>query len=205
MNIFCCFWLMFLAVAGIWDRVRGKMRFWGKTKYGEKKTSREKLICGGDSLDGDYGDTGPLLGEGALEQNPPPHPKKKNGCFSTVKKVVTSPPSSHRRSRAGEPLTALQPRSDAGSRLPRHEGEQGAVPQGEAEAQCEDQQRRPGASPVAERRAADPHLHQRLQEHERLPDEEGERSLQDFKLAENTLELRKLSRRSFSYLFVRSF
>lgn len=62
---------MFLTVAGIWDRVRGKMRFWGKTKYGEKKTSREKLICGGDSLDGDYGDTGPLLGEGALEQNPP--------------------------------------------------------------------------------------------------------------------------------------
>lgn len=62
---------MFLAVAGIWDRVRGKMRFWGKTKYGEKKTSREKLICGGDSLDGDYGDTGPLLGEGALEQKLP--------------------------------------------------------------------------------------------------------------------------------------
>lgn len=52
------------------------MRFWGKTKYGEKKTSREKLICGGDSLDGDYGDTGPLLGEGALEQKPPPPAKK---------------------------------------------------------------------------------------------------------------------------------
>lgn len=46
------------------------MRFWGKTKYGEKKTSREKLICGGDSLDGDYGDTGPLLGEGAWKQKP---------------------------------------------------------------------------------------------------------------------------------------
>lgn len=44
------------------------MRFWGKSKYGEKKTSREKLICGGDSLDGDYGDTGPLLGEGAFKQ-----------------------------------------------------------------------------------------------------------------------------------------
>ncbi len=42
------------------------MRFWGKTKYGDKKTSREKLICGADSLDGEYGDTGPLLGEGAL-------------------------------------------------------------------------------------------------------------------------------------------
>lgn len=51
----------------ILNRVR-KMRFWGKTKYGDKKTSREKLICGGDSLDGDYGDTGPLLGEGALSK-----------------------------------------------------------------------------------------------------------------------------------------
>lgn len=45
------------------------MRFWGKTKYGDKKTSREKLICGADSLDGDYGDTGPLLGEGELQLN----------------------------------------------------------------------------------------------------------------------------------------
>lgn len=45
------------------------MRFWGKTKYGEKKTSREKLICRADSLDGDYGDTGPLLGEGTLTRN----------------------------------------------------------------------------------------------------------------------------------------
>lgn len=40
------------------------MRFWNKAKYGDKKTSREKLICGADSLDGDYGDSGPLLGEG---------------------------------------------------------------------------------------------------------------------------------------------
>ncbi|XP_026175804.1 unconventional myosin-IXAa isoform X2 [Mastacembelus armatus] len=55
-------------------RVRGKMRFWGKTKYGDKKTSREKLICGGDSLDGDYGDTGPLLGEGQENMSPPCSP-----------------------------------------------------------------------------------------------------------------------------------
>ncbi|XP_053175156.1 unconventional myosin-IXAa [Scomber japonicus] len=53
-------------------RVRGKMRFWGKTKYGDKKTSREKLICGSDSLDGDYGDTGPLLGEAGQENMSPP-------------------------------------------------------------------------------------------------------------------------------------
>ncbi|XP_049898020.1 unconventional myosin-IXAa isoform X1 [Epinephelus moara] len=50
-------------------RVR-KMRFWGKTKYGDKK--REKLICGADSLDGDYGDTGPLLGEAGQENMSPP-------------------------------------------------------------------------------------------------------------------------------------
>ncbi|XP_056253929.1 unconventional myosin-IXAa isoform X10 [Seriola aureovittata] len=53
-------------------RVRGKMRFWGKTKYGDKKASREKLICGADSLDGDYGDTGPLLGEAGQENMSPP-------------------------------------------------------------------------------------------------------------------------------------
>ncbi|XP_028256883.1 unconventional myosin-IXAa isoform X2 [Parambassis ranga] len=55
-------------------RVRGKMRFWGKTKYGEKKTSREKLICGADSIDADYGDTGPLLGEGQENVSPPCSP-----------------------------------------------------------------------------------------------------------------------------------
>ncbi|XP_068580333.1 unconventional myosin-IXAa isoform X6 [Cebidichthys violaceus] len=49
-----------------------KMRFWGKTKYGDKKTSREKLICGADSPDGDYGDTGPLLGEAGQENMSPP-------------------------------------------------------------------------------------------------------------------------------------
>ncbi|XP_031704301.1 unconventional myosin-IXAa isoform X5 [Anarrhichthys ocellatus] len=49
-----------------------RMRFWGKTKYGDKKTSREKLICGADSPDGDYGDTGPLLGEAGQENMSPP-------------------------------------------------------------------------------------------------------------------------------------
>uniref|UniRef100_A0A7N8WUL3 Myosin IXA n=1 Tax=Mastacembelus armatus TaxID=205130 RepID=A0A7N8WUL3_9TELE len=65
---------MFINSALILYRVRGKMRFWGKTKYGDKKTSREKLICGGDSLDGDYGDTGPLLGEGQENMSPPCSP-----------------------------------------------------------------------------------------------------------------------------------
>ncbi|KAM4744447.1 unconventional myosin-IXAa isoform 8-T8 [Anableps anableps] len=55
-------------------RVRGKMRFWGKSKYGDKKTSREKLICGADSLDGDYGESGPLLGDGQENMSPPCSP-----------------------------------------------------------------------------------------------------------------------------------
>lgn len=85
---------MCVAVAVIWDRVRGKMRFWGKTKYGEKKTSREKLICGGDSLDGDYGDTGPLLGEGAFKQKAKKKQKKKRllfRCHSAETDEVSSP------------------------------------------------------------------------------------------------------------------
>uniref|UniRef100_A0A3B3Z502 Myosin IXA n=1 Tax=Poecilia mexicana TaxID=48701 RepID=A0A3B3Z502_9TELE len=67
--------------AGVTVRVAGKkpqspevtaMRFWGKSKYGDKKTSREKLICGADSLDGDYGETGPLLGDAGQENMSPP-------------------------------------------------------------------------------------------------------------------------------------
>lgn len=83
---------------------------------------------------------------------------------------LNSPPP-HRRS--GKHVAPLQPRSDTGEGVQGPEGEQGAVSQGEAEAQRKDQQRGPGACSVAERRAADPHLHQRLQEHERLPHEEG--------------------------------
>ena len=103
---------------------------------------------------------------------------QKNRCSpgATVKKLLKSPPPSHPRPWAGQHVTALQSGSDAGSRVPRHEGEQRAVSQGEAEAQREDQQRRTGAGSVAERRPADPHLHQRLQEHERLSHEEGEQS-----------------------------
>ncbi|XP_030232317.1 unconventional myosin-IXAa isoform X2 [Gadus morhua] len=55
-------------------RVRGKMRFWGKTKYSDKKSSREKLICGGDSMDGEYGDTGLLMGDGQENTSPPCSP-----------------------------------------------------------------------------------------------------------------------------------
>ncbi|XP_020567817.1 unconventional myosin-IXa isoform X4 [Oryzias latipes] len=48
------------------ERVRSKMRFWGKNKYGEKKNSREKLSFG-ESLEEDYGETGLLLGEEGQE------------------------------------------------------------------------------------------------------------------------------------------
>uniref|UniRef100_A0A3B4W9L6 Myosin IXA n=1 Tax=Seriola lalandi dorsalis TaxID=1841481 RepID=A0A3B4W9L6_SERLL len=79
------------------SRVRGKMRFWGKTKYGDKKASREKLICGADSLDGDYGDTGPLLGEGALprskylKENKEPSPKVKRRRSVKISSVALEP------------------------------------------------------------------------------------------------------------------
>ncbi|XP_053094286.1 unconventional myosin-IXAa isoform X11 [Pangasianodon hypophthalmus] len=52
-------------------RVRGKMRFWGKTKQGEKKSSRDRLMYTGESLDGDYPDTALLMAEG--ECLSPPH------------------------------------------------------------------------------------------------------------------------------------
>ncbi|XP_042561479.1 unconventional myosin-IXAa-like [Clupea harengus] len=51
-------------------RVRGKMRFWGKAKQGDKKSSRDRLVCGADSLEGDYADTGLLLGGGEFLSPP---------------------------------------------------------------------------------------------------------------------------------------
>ncbi|XP_034535502.1 unconventional myosin-IXAa [Notolabrus celidotus] len=82
-------------------RVRGKMRFWGKAKYGEKKTSREKLICGGDSMDGDYGDTGPLLGEGQENMSPPCSPdlvREDRGSRDLKENKEPSPKVKRRRS-----------------------------------------------------------------------------------------------------------
>ncbi|XP_067311383.1 unconventional myosin-IXAa isoform X4 [Pseudorasbora parva] len=52
-------------------RVRGKMRFWGKAKHGEKKTSR---ICGIDALDGDYAEATLLMEEGVERLSPPQSP-----------------------------------------------------------------------------------------------------------------------------------
>ncbi|XP_053368697.1 unconventional myosin-IXAa isoform X3 [Clarias gariepinus] len=55
-------------------RVRGKMKFWGKTKQGEKKTSRDRLMYAGESLDGDYPDTALLVAEGE-SLSPPNSPE----------------------------------------------------------------------------------------------------------------------------------
>ncbi|XP_051984241.1 unconventional myosin-IXAa-like [Xyrauchen texanus] len=55
-------------------RVRGKMRFWAKTKHGEKKPSRERLVCGGDTLDGDDTETALIMEEGVERLSPPRSP-----------------------------------------------------------------------------------------------------------------------------------
>ncbi|XP_030620550.1 unconventional myosin-IXAa [Chanos chanos] len=55
-------------------RVRGKMRFWGKTKQGEKKPSREKLVCGSDTMEGEYADTALLMSEAGEHMSPPRSP-----------------------------------------------------------------------------------------------------------------------------------
>ncbi|XP_073689119.1 unconventional myosin-IXAa-like, partial [Garra rufa] len=55
-------------------RVRGKMRFWGKAKHGEKKSSRERLLCVGDTLEGDFAESALLMEEGVERLSPPQSP-----------------------------------------------------------------------------------------------------------------------------------
>ncbi|XP_073669193.1 unconventional myosin-IXAa isoform X2 [Paramisgurnus dabryanus] len=55
-------------------RVRGKMRFWAKSKHGEKKSSRERLFCVGDTLDGDFTETPLMMEEGVEHLSPPRSP-----------------------------------------------------------------------------------------------------------------------------------
>ncbi|XP_029979253.1 unconventional myosin-IXAa isoform X3 [Sphaeramia orbicularis] len=89
-------------------RVRGKMRFWGKTKYGDKK--REKLICGADSLDGDYGDTGPLLGDGQENLSPPCSPDVTlDRAFRDLKENKEPSPKVKRRRSVKISSVALEP------------------------------------------------------------------------------------------------
>lgn len=146
-------------------RVRGKMRFWGKTKQGEKKSSRDRLIYSGESLDGDYPDTALLMAEGEMMDIWMLYLKKKNYSHieSGVKYFLMC-------ACRGVLVSSSQP----WCRLPaRIQGEQGALAQNEAAPQCEDQQCGSRARPVAERRTADPHMCQWLQEYEWVPHEEG--------------------------------
>ncbi|XP_055076956.1 unconventional myosin-IXAa isoform X5 [Periophthalmus magnuspinnatus] len=80
-------------------RVR-KMRFWAKNKYGEKKTSREKLICGADSLDLDSTDAAVLLGEGQENMSPPLSPSSslERGSRDLKENKEPSPKVKRRRS-----------------------------------------------------------------------------------------------------------
>ncbi|XP_043100790.1 unconventional myosin-IXAa isoform X8 [Puntigrus tetrazona] len=55
-------------------RVRTKMRFWGKARHGEKKTSRERLLCGSDAIEGEYAETALLMEEGVDRLTPPQSP-----------------------------------------------------------------------------------------------------------------------------------
>uniref|UniRef100_H2L8B3 Myosin IXA n=1 Tax=Oryzias latipes TaxID=8090 RepID=H2L8B3_ORYLA len=77
-------------------RVRSKMRFWGKNKYGEKKNSREKLSFG-ESLEEDYGETGlfPDLtldrGFRDLKENKEPSPKVKRRRSVKISSVALEP------------------------------------------------------------------------------------------------------------------
>uniref|UniRef100_A0A3P9JVP6 Myosin IXAa n=1 Tax=Oryzias latipes TaxID=8090 RepID=A0A3P9JVP6_ORYLA len=78
------------------ERVRSKMRFWGKNKYGEKKNSREKLSFG-ESLEEDYGETGlfPDLtldrGFRDLKENKEPSPKVKRRRSVKISSVALEP------------------------------------------------------------------------------------------------------------------
>ncbi|XP_077568687.1 unconventional myosin-IXAa isoform X3 [Stigmatopora nigra] len=82
------------------SRVRGKMRFWGKARQSDKKTSREKLICGADSQEGDYGETGPLLRDGQENLSPrcSPDPTLDRGFRDLKENKEPSPKVKRRRS-----------------------------------------------------------------------------------------------------------
>ncbi|XP_061077056.1 unconventional myosin-IXAa-like isoform X1 [Conger conger] len=55
-------------------RVRGKMRFWGKTKQGDKKAAREKLASAGEVQEGDLADSGSVGDAGQELMSPPRSP-----------------------------------------------------------------------------------------------------------------------------------
>uniref|UniRef100_A0A8C1CS20 Myosin IXAa n=1 Tax=Cyprinus carpio carpio TaxID=630221 RepID=A0A8C1CS20_CYPCA len=79
-------------------RVRGKMRFWGKARHAEKKTSRERLPCGSDALDGDFAETRlsppqspDLTLQREFKENKDPSPKVKRRRSVKISSVALEP------------------------------------------------------------------------------------------------------------------
>uniref|UniRef100_A0A8C1PMC2 Myosin IXAa n=1 Tax=Cyprinus carpio TaxID=7962 RepID=A0A8C1PMC2_CYPCA len=78
--------------------VRGKMRFWGKARHAEKKTSRERLLCGSDALDGDLAETRlspprspDLTLQREFKENKDPSPKVKRRRSVKISSVALEP------------------------------------------------------------------------------------------------------------------
>uniref|UniRef100_A0A3P9NJ38 Myosin IXA n=1 Tax=Poecilia reticulata TaxID=8081 RepID=A0A3P9NJ38_POERE len=81
-----------------WFRVRGKMRFWGKSKYGDKKTSREKLILSLFHAAGQENMSPPCSpdptvdrGFRDLKENKEPSPKVKRRRSVKISSVAVEP------------------------------------------------------------------------------------------------------------------
>uniref|UniRef100_A0A9J7Z3A6 Myosin IXAa n=1 Tax=Cyprinus carpio carpio TaxID=630221 RepID=A0A9J7Z3A6_CYPCA len=80
------------------SQVRTKMRFWGKARHGEKKTSRERLLCGSDTLEGDYAETRltppqspDLTLQREFKENKDPSPKVKRRRSVKISSVALEP------------------------------------------------------------------------------------------------------------------
>uniref|UniRef100_A0A672M727 Unconventional myosin-IXa-like n=1 Tax=Sinocyclocheilus grahami TaxID=75366 RepID=A0A672M727_SINGR len=78
--------------------VRTKMRFWGKARHGEKKTSRERLLCGSDTFEGDYAETRltppqspDLTLQREFKENKDPSPKVKRRRSVKISSVALEP------------------------------------------------------------------------------------------------------------------
>uniref|UniRef100_A0A3Q2TDS2 Myosin IXA n=1 Tax=Fundulus heteroclitus TaxID=8078 RepID=A0A3Q2TDS2_FUNHE len=72
-------------------RVRGKMRFWGKSKYGDKKSSREKLICQENMSPPCSPDLTLDRGFRDLKENKEPSPKVKRRRSVKISSVALEP------------------------------------------------------------------------------------------------------------------
>ncbi|KAI5101352.1 unconventional myosin-IXa isoform X12, partial [Silurus meridionalis] len=77
-------------------RVRGKMKFWGKAKQGEKKSTRDRLMYAGGSLDGDYPDSAFPMTEGEFLS--PPHSPEFSSLPEFKENKEPSPKMKRRRS-----------------------------------------------------------------------------------------------------------